>query len=92
MCKWKERSQGSSKWYIAEIAVENIKIYLYPSRYAKGWDITVYEFDDEIGFVFMKEDSEDMSVVFAHAEKMVTDFMTIEIHKWERRRREWIGE
>lgn len=91
MCDWKEHCQGVSKWYTSVIPSENMYIYLYPSRYAKGWDITIYEFDEEVGFIFMKDESTSLKEIFAHAEHMVADFMSEEASRWERRRKMWLG-
>lgn len=91
MNKWEERPSMGKDKYFSKMETENITIELSPSRYAKGfWDITIFEFDEEIGYASMKDDSPLMSSVFSNAEKYVTLFIETEIYKWERRKRTWL--
>lgn len=93
MANWEKKSQGENAWYVAKIETENLSIYLRPSRSTrlKGWDITIYHFDDEIGFIYLDGEKVTDEILFAAAEKMIADFMEIESCIWQRRKREWLN-
>ena len=93
MANWEKKSQGENVCYVAKIETENLRIYMCPSHsvYFKGWDITIYHFDDEIGFIHLDGEKVTDETFFAVAEKMVADFMEIESCAWQRRKREWLN-
>lgn len=93
MANWEKHSQNENVWYVAKIETENLRIYMCPSRSAhfKGWDITIYHFDDEIGFIYLDGKKVTDETLFAVAEKMIADFMEIESYVWQRRKREWLN-
>lgn len=89
MANWEKKSQDENVWYVAKIETENLNIYMQPSR--SGWDITIYHFDDEIGFIYLDGEKVTDETLFAVAEKMIADFMEMESCVWQRRKREWLN-
>ena len=89
MANWEKKSQGENVWYVAKIETENLRIYMCPSH--SGWDITIYHFDDEIGFIYLDGEKVTDETLFAVAEKMIADFMEMESCAWQRRKREWLN-